>query len=121
MIPDLPDGVSLDDTLEFYNNLWSNLESQSTVHVHWHTHRKNPATCWICDMYALVSKMLSIYDTLLTKSSVDNEISLSSASDSDTEIENDISGTEIVSEDTDADGLFGKVNQPEYDIEDYER
>lgn len=111
MIPDLPEGVSPKDTLEFYANLWARLESQSTTHVHWHTHTKNPAVCWICDMYALVSKMLDIYDALLSKSSVDNEINLSSDTDSEQKAIAESGADE-------EDYIIENLNEPEYDVED---
>lgn len=114
MIPDLPKGVSPEDTLEFYSNLWSNLESQSTGHVYWHTHTKNPSTCWICDMYALVSKMMDLYDGLLTKSTVDNEINLSSETDS--ELKANFDSDDAVEEEQ----MLENINEPEYELDEDE-
>ncbi len=113
MIPNLPEGVTPEDTLEFYNTLWSNLGDQSSVHVNWHTHRKNPSVCWICDMHNLVSKMLDVYDVLLSKSTVDNKITLSSDTDSEPEIE-------IDSDEEEESEMLENINEPEYDTEEYE-
>ncbi len=107
MIPDLPSSVSDKDRIEFYATLWGNLSDQSSIHVNWHTHRQNPSTCWICDTYTLVSKVLAMYDKNISKSSLDMETELSSEDDSDSEIENDI---------VDDDG--NAINEPEYVLED---
>ncbi len=85
MIPTLPSSISDTEQIEFYSSIAGNLADQSSIHVHWHTHRQNPSVCWICDLNILVSKIL-----LLTKSSLDMETESSSDNESDTEIENDL-------------------------------
>ncbi len=90
MIPDLPDGMLPEDVLDFYDKLSGNLSDQSTIHVHWWTHRQNPSVCWICDIVTLLSKILDISQDKNTKSLTDmmtNE-STSPDSDSEQEIEN---------------------------------
>ncbi len=89
MIPDLPPSCTDADRVSFYDTLLGNLQDQSSIHVNWHTHRQNPSTCWICDMYALSSKVMLLCDKYITKSPLDTETELSSENDSDTEIEND--------------------------------
>ncbi len=89
MIPDLPPSCTDADRVSFYDTLLGNLQDQSSIHVNWHTHRQNPSTCWICDMYALSSKVMLLCDKYITKSPLDTETELSSEDDSDTEIEND--------------------------------
>ncbi len=84
MIPSLPSSISDQEQIEFYSSIAGNLSDQSSIHVHWHTHRQNPSVCWICDLNILVSKIL-----LLTKSSLDMETESSSEEESDTEIENE--------------------------------
>ncbi len=98
MIPTLPSSISDQEQIEFYSSIAGNLSDQSSIHVHWHTHRQNPSVCWICDLNILVSKIL-----LLTKSSLDMETELSSEDDSDSEIENDLNHDEEA--------------VPEYDVE----
>lgn len=92
MIPTLPDGMLQSDILSFYDKLSGNLTDQSTIHVHWWTHRQNPAVCWICDIVTLISKILDIAQENYTKSPVDIETDESSEHisdlDSDAEIEN---------------------------------
>ena len=96
MIPTLPSSISDTEQIEFYSSIAGNLSDQSSIHVHWHTHRQNPSVCWICDMNILISKIL-----LLTKSSLDMVTESSSDNESDSEIENDIMDD----------------NEPEYDVE----
>ncbi len=84
MIPTLPSSISDQEQIEFYSSIAGNLSDQSSIHVHWHTHRQNPSVCWICDLNILVSKIL-----LLTKSSLDIETRNSSDDESDTEIEDE--------------------------------
>ncbi len=105
MIPDLPDGIDSFKMLQFYDALSGNLSDQSTIHKNWHTHRQNPATCWICDMTTLLSKVLTIAMQTYTKSSVDmvtDEVQCET--ESVPEIEND--NFDKVTED---------YNEPEYD------
>ncbi len=103
MIPDLPEGMSDLETLKFYDTLSGNLSDQSTIHVHWWTHRQNPSVCWICDMTTLLTKVLDIAIPKNTKSTVDIETYESLEEDSDSEIE--ISENEGSTE-------------PEFDVED---
>ncbi len=84
MIPTLPSSISDEEQIEFYSSIAGNLSDQSSIHVHWHTHRQNPSVCWICDLNILVSKIL-----LLTKSSLDMVTESSSDNESDSEIERD--------------------------------
>ncbi len=95
MIPTLPPSISDEDRNEFYATLAGNLSDQSTIHIHWHTHRQNPSVCWICDMNTLLSMAFSTKSSLdmVTKSSSDDE------SDSEIEDENDLNhDDEIVPE-----------------------
>ena len=87
MIPDLPDGMLQQDILDFYDKLSGNLTDQATIHVHWWTHRQNPAVCWICDMVTLLSKILDISQEIKAKSLTDMMTDESSAIDSDSESE----------------------------------
>ncbi len=87
MIPDLPDGMLQSDILNFYDKLSGNLTDQATIHVHWWTHRQNPAVCWICDMVTLISKVLDVTQEINAKFPTDMMTDESSAKDSDSESE----------------------------------
>ncbi len=104
MIPELPSGISDADRLEFYSTIAGNLSDQSTIHINWFTHRRNPSVCWFCDQSILVSKLLDLAGKYITKSTVDLETELMSENETDNEIE---------------DESFNKdeENIPEYDTE----
>ncbi len=114
MIPDLPEGISADKVLSFYSQLIGNLQDQSTIHINWFTHRRNPSVCWICDLYALTTKVIELADQYISKSTVDLETDLMSENESDTESE--------------PESMVGYANydeevpcEPEYDVEDPEQ
>ncbi len=89
MIPDLPEGMDVRQTLMFYDTLSGNLSDQSTIHKNWHTHRGNPSTCWICDQTTLLSRVLVIAFKYISESTVDIVTSeVQDESDSEPEIEN---------------------------------
>ena len=94
MIPTLPHSVTKIDALAFYSDILSNLEDQSTIHTNWHTHKQNPAVCWICDIPICARKMAYIVEELITKSPLDIETGLSSGEESEPEIENDLNHDE---------------------------
>lgn len=98
MIPDVPEGCTFEASLKFYEDLLSNNEDQGVVHIHWHTHRQNPAICWICDRAILCHKIIDLF----TKSSPDIETSLVQEMESDSEIEEE----------------DNSYNEPEYDVVD---
>ncbi len=87
MIPELPEEVSDSVRLGFYDTLAGQYSDQSTLHMHWHTHKGNPAACWICDTNVLVVKLIKLAEKYITKSTLDKVTELSSEDDSDTEIE----------------------------------
>ncbi len=105
MIPELPKSVTQLDALAFYSDLLSNLEDQSTIHTNWHTHKQNPAVCWICDIPICARKIAYLTEQILTKSPVDMETVENSDNDSELEIEDESSNDDRES-----------YNEPEYDV-----
>ncbi len=106
MIPDLPEGMSPFEVLKFYDTLSGNLTDQSTIHVHWWTHRQNPSVCWICDISTLISKILVVAMSKYTKSTVDIETNDSLDEEFDSEIESNFNEE------------LENYNEPEYDVVD---
>jgi len=105
MIPTLPNLMTDEAILEFYDTLSGNLSDQSTIHKNWHTHRGNPSICWICDMTTLLSKVLELAYKINTKSTVDIETDeVQCETDSDTEIEDNLNHNDESS------------TEPEYDV-----
>ncbi len=109
MIPELPKSVTDIDALAFYSDLLSNLEDQSTIHTNWHTHKQNPAVCWICDIPICARKIAYIVEKNITKSPLDMETIESSEEESDSEID--------IENPTDLEIEEG-YNEPEYDTSD---
>ncbi len=105
MIPELPKSVTAKERLAFYSDILSNLEDQSTIHVNWHTHKQNPAVCWICDIPIVARKIAYTVEQILTKSTLDIETELSSGEESEPEIDD-----ESLNRDEEA------YNEPEYDV-----
>jgi len=106
MIPSLPNGVSTIDSLAFYSDILSNLEDQSTIHTNWHTHKQNPAVCWICDIPICARKIAYLVEKYITKSPLDIETELNQVEDSEPEIDN-----ESLNRDEE------NYNEPEYETE----
>ncbi len=102
MIPELPEGISDEALLQFYDTLNGNLSDQSTIHTNWFTHRRNPSVCWICDTQILITKVIELAGRYITKSTVDLETASLSEDEADSEIEE---STELIPE-------------PEYEVED---
>ncbi len=111
MIPELPEGISADKVLDFYSKLAGNLQDQSSIHINWHTHRRNPSVCWICDLNILNSKLITLSNKFITKSTVDLETELLSESETDTEIEDDMNYDEETR-------VVIPLNEPEFEVED---
>ncbi len=107
MIPSLPKGVNTIDSLAFYSDILSNLEDQSTIHTNWHTHKQNPAVCWICDIPICARKIAYLVEQYITKSPLDIETELNQVEDSESEIED-----ESLNRDEE------KYNEPEYELAD---
>ncbi len=107
MIPELPKSCTDLECLEFYSDILSKLEDQSTIHTNWHTHKQNPAVCWICDIPICARKIAYIVEKNITKSPVDMGTVESSEIDSEPEIEN-----ESLNRDEET------YNEPEYDVDD---
>ncbi len=105
MIPELPEGISADKVLDFYSKICGNLQDQSSIHIHWFTHRRNPSVCWICDLNIINSKLIELTNRFITKSTVDLETELLSENETDTESEEESSLN------------FDEENVPEYDVE----
>lgn len=86
MIPDLPDGITDEQALDFYAKIAGNLQDQGSIHIRWFTHRGNPSVCWICDMSIIHHKILELTGRLITKSTLDLETTSMSESETDSEI-----------------------------------
>jgi len=71
MIPSLPLDTNPLEIPKFYSAIRENLEIRSGHHEAWHTHKRDPSVCWICDLLEL-SKLLSWeMERVISKSALD--------------------------------------------------
>jgi hypothetical protein len=71
MIPYLPVNSSEDDMLKFYESIVDNLTTRSAHHEAWHTHKRDPSVCWICDLLEVSKNLIGEIGRYLSKSSLD--------------------------------------------------
>lgn len=71
MIPYLPQGSSNQDALAFYGQILENLELRSSHHEAWHTHKRDPSVCWICDLLELSKSIKREMEMFISKSALD--------------------------------------------------
>lgn len=89
MIPYLPQESSDVDMLKFYGSIIENLELRSSHHEAWHTHKRDPSVCWICDCLEIAKLLRSEIERYISKSSLDiDEQSYSSGVSSEEETVN---------------------------------
>ncbi len=76
MIPYLPQDSSDLDIPKFYKQLVDNLEIRSGHHVGWHSHKRDPSVCWMCDLVELAKLLISEIERVISKSALDIETEL---------------------------------------------
>ncbi len=86
MIPNLPLETNPLEVPKFYRQIMENLEMRGSHHESWHTHKRDPSVCWICDLVELTKLCVGEMERLISKSSLDiDEQFLSSESSSEDE------------------------------------
>lgn len=111
MIPELPEGCTNRQQVEFYKSLVARLDSQNEFHVKWYSHKKDPSVCWMCDQQILVYKVLALCEDILQSPPLDIE----TVQESDSEVESESEIIDIENP-TDSDIQQG-YNEPEYEID----
>ncbi len=71
MIPYLPEGTPDRGVAEFYNQILENLTMRCGHHETWHTHKKDPSVCWVCDLLELTKISVREMEMLISKSALD--------------------------------------------------
>jgi len=71
MIPYLPQDSSEEDMCTFYKSICDNLEIRQGHHEAWHTHKRDPSVCWICDLVEVNKLLRSEMERLISKSALD--------------------------------------------------
>ncbi len=71
MIPYLPEGTPDKGVPEFYKQILENLTMRCGHHETWHTHKKDPSVCWVCDLLELTKICVREMEMLISKSALD--------------------------------------------------
>ncbi len=76
MIPYLPNDTSDLEIPRFYKQIVDNLEIRSGHHEAWHSHKRDPSVCWMCDLVELAKICINEMERLISKSALDIETGL---------------------------------------------
>ncbi len=76
MIPYLPQDTNPMDIPKFYRQIAENLEIRSGHHEAWHSHKRDPSVCWMCDLVELSKLVISEMERYISKSALDIETEL---------------------------------------------
>ncbi len=71
MIPYLPEGCPDKGVPEFYKQILENLTMRCGHHETWHTHKKDPSVCWVCDLLELTKISVREMEMYISKSALD--------------------------------------------------
>ncbi len=72
MIPYLPEGTPDASVPGFYKQILDNLVMRCGHHETWHTHKKDPSVCWVCDLVELTKISVREMEALISKSALDS-------------------------------------------------
>ncbi len=73
MIPYLPISSTDVDTVKFYTQIVDNLEIRSGHHEAWHSHKRDPSVCWMCDLVEVGKLLIHEMERYMSKSTLDIE------------------------------------------------
>ncbi len=76
MIPYLPNETNPMDIPKFYRQIQENLEMRGGHHEAWHSHKRDPSVCWMCDLIELSKIVISEMERFISKSALDIETEL---------------------------------------------
>ncbi len=73
MIPNLPEETNALDIPKFYRQIAENLEMRGGHHENWHSHKRDPSVCWMCDLIELSKLVIGEMEMFISKSALDIE------------------------------------------------
>ncbi len=76
MIPYLPQDTNPMDIPKFYRQIADNLEMRGGHHEAWHSHKRDPSVCWMCDLIELSKLVIGEMERFISKSALDIETEL---------------------------------------------
>ncbi len=76
MIPYLPNDTDPLEIPKFYRQIAENLEMRGGHHEAWHSHKRDPSVCWMCDLVELSKLVIQEMERFISKSALDIETEL---------------------------------------------
>ncbi len=76
MIPMLPQETNPMDVPVFYKQIVDNLEMRGGHHEAWHSHKRDPSVCWMCDLIEVSKICIQEMERFISKSALDIETEL---------------------------------------------
>jgi len=76
MIPYLPNDTNPLEIPKFYRQIAENLEIRGGHHEAWHSHKRDPSVCWMCDLVELSKLVIQEMERFISKSALDIETEL---------------------------------------------
>ncbi len=76
MIPYLPQETNPLEIPKFYRQIAENLEARGGHHENWHSHKRDPSVCWMCDLIELSKLVIGEMERFISKSALDIETSI---------------------------------------------
>ncbi len=70
MIP-IPPSTNPHETVMFYKAVKDNLKIRCMHHESWHTHKRDPSVCWICDYIEVTTILVNEMERFISKSALD--------------------------------------------------
>ncbi len=76
MIPMLPSETNPLEVPKFYRQIIENLEMRGGHHEAWHSHKRDPSVCWMCDLIEVSKLVVQEMERFISKSALDIETEL---------------------------------------------
>ncbi len=76
MIPMLPQDTSPLEVPRFYQQIVDNLKMRGGHHEAWHSHKRDPSVCWMCDLIEVSTLCIQEMERFISKSALDIETEL---------------------------------------------
>ncbi len=76
MIPMLPQETNPLEVPKFYRQIIENLEMRGGHHEAWHSHKRDPSVCWMCDLIEVSKLVVQEMERFISKSALDIETEL---------------------------------------------
>ncbi len=73
MIPMIPQDTNPLDVPGFYKQIVDNLEMRAGHHEAWHSHKRDPSVCWMCDLVEVSRIVIGELERFISKSAEDIE------------------------------------------------